>query len=232
MNARLWTIAVMLMALVWTASAFVQPSFTAPSGTNLALQEATSTLEPSPTAAPTPTAVVPSPSPQGSASGDPKEVLLAAFSSALAKIKTYRVQVPTEHREIEVVLPDRFHQLATSNWILIGNTLYMDMEIDGWRVLEVPAVPFFQKVNLGWYPEQITQSLEVKPLGSSQVDNIPSIGYETTVTLENKVLPTKIWFSTVDGLVHRIELGAPDSVQPILFSDFNADIIIEPPQGY
>lgn len=188
-------------------------------------------LPPSSSATPLPTAlpVIPVPTPSGSSPvTDAKQNLLATLQTALSKIKTYRVQVPSEFRLIEVVLPDRFHQLETWDTIWIGNKLYRRIELD-WVRAEVTSVPFFDKANIGWYAAQFAQSPTVTFLGPSTLETLPAVSYQSTVVVGEKTEPVKIWFDTVLGVPLRVDVGVPGASSTILFYDFNAEIKIDPP---
>lgn len=186
--------------------------------------------------APVPSTTVPTPT--LSPTPNIKDALLAAFSTALGKVKTYRVKVAAEQRLIEVVLPDRFHQLESANWFMIGTTLYRSKEEDVpntgqvrliWSKQEVPgSVSFFDKVNLAWYPGQIAHSPQSTLLDPRTIDDTPCVGYLTSIPLDKKPVPAKIWFATQDGLPRQIELGESGEVV-IVFYDWNAPIEINAP---
>ncbi len=173
----------------------------------------------------------------------PKDVFLASFNNALSKIKTYRVRVPEEGRLIEVVLPDRFHQLETDDVVMIGPTYWQNTFGD--KKPQTPGrVPFLDRVNLLWLRDQFANANQMKFLGPSVIDGIQTIGYSTEFDVIRVIPPrtpgptpqiismppqiVKIWFNTTDGLPRRVEYGLPTTAT-VNFYDFNAKIEVNPP---
>lgn len=171
----------------------------------------------------------------------PKDALLAALNTAIGKAKTYRVRVPEEGRFIEVILPDRFHQIEPDGAYLIGQTYYQDSLL---TKRQVTSIPYLDRVSLLWLKGQIGSSAQTKFLGPSVIDGAQTIGYSTEfpvvrisppgtpgatpVILQMPPQIVKVWFNTTDGLPKRVELGAPNSVSAN-FYDYNVNIVINPP---
>jgi hypothetical protein len=193
----------------------------------------TATALPSRTVVPT---VVFTPTPS------PKDMLLAAFTKALANLKTYRVEVPQENRYIAVQLPDRFLQEGADGIVKIGGTMWR-VGLKGWQT-GTGNMPFFDRANINWYKDQFAQSSQVVLLGPGTAEGVACIGYSANFTM-TKVsppktpgatpevsqvpMPVKIWFAATDGFPRRIEMAAPLSLT-INFFDFNENIKIDPPQ--
>lgn len=191
---------------------------------------ATATLTPSPT----PTRLV-SPTPGA------KDNLLSSFTAALSKIKAYRAKVildigrqDSPSRIIEVILPDRFHQIQDTDVRQIGGLVYFNEPFPFTANYGGIWYPF-QRVHLPWYRDQIQQAKEVTLIGRSVIDGQQLVGYQTTVVLQNTNFstrdtqplfseqPMKVWFSTQSGFPVRIEVGQP--LQFInIFYDFNGKI--------
>jgi hypothetical protein len=210
-----------------TATATATPSSTA-TATATPSSTATATL-PQPTATATVT-FTPTP--------NPKDSLLAALSAVLAKIKTYRVEIPEENRVMEYILPDRVRQLQPDPTIKIGPT-YFQFVRGRWSAQNVGVVPYMERANLLWFRDQATLFAQVALLGAGTVDGIPCIGYEATFTVYQVHPPNapqpipssqivKVWFTVRDGLPALIEYGPPTNAS-VYFFDYNALIEINPP---
>lgn len=191
------------------------------------------------TVAVTPTKALPTLSPTPAA----KDLLLAALNGSLPKLKTYRARVPQEGRLVEVVLPDRFHQIENEEIVKIGPTL-MQPGVLRMNVQNVPAYPPFDRLNPIWFRDQIQTAPRGTVLGPTTVDGAPTIGYSVdlpytkitpsktpgaTPEIVTLYLTAKIWVATIDGFPRRIEYGAPIAVSVTLF-DFNAQIEVSPLQ--
>ncbi len=221
-------------------------------GTTVACSSPTLTPTLAPTAMPTATPLpgTPPPAPATTSVRTPtavytltpaaKDLTLAALSSAINKIKTYRVKVPEEGRVIEVVLPDRYHQVEPDEIFRIG-ALYIDMTVD--RRDTIGSVPYMDRVNLLWFRDQVSKSAQSAFLGPATIDGVQCIGYSSVLPLVRIIPPktpgntpelsqlsetVKIWFGTTDGFPRRIEYGPPISVT-VNFYDYNASIEINPP---
>jgi hypothetical protein len=203
----------------------------------------TPTSLPSPTATsipPTPTAVL-SPTRGPSPTPGPKENLLAAYNTALSKIKAYRVKVilnPSRQddpeRIIEVILPDRFRQIQGSDVRQIGNRVYVQEPIQYSGTI-ANLLPQFERVSLPAYRDQISKASQASFIGRSVIDNVQVVGYQTTVKTVGmnasfpdtfgKISeePMKIWFSAADGFPVRMEIGQPVNYIAIYY-DFNGKI--------
>lgn len=187
------------------------------------LPTATRTLFPTVTYTPTPSA---------------KDMLIAAFDSALSKLRTYRAKIPEESREIDVILPDRFAQLGWDPIVKIGGMVYLYDARGNLRVGPADSIPFFDRVNIFWLRDRFAESPQIVLLGPATVENTPCIGYSGSFAL-SKITPSKtpgatpeitqmwqtvkIWFATSDGFPRRVEMGAPVPVT-IIFFDFNVEL--------
>ncbi len=209
---------------------------------------ATPTIPPTATQLPSATRVPPTLTPTATPTQtpppDPKNLLLAAMNSAISKLKTYRVEMVEESRDIEVVLPDRFRQVGWDPIVKIGG-MYYSYDFTG-KVFTRPAgnVSFFDRANLVWFRDQFTQTPKVSALGPTMIGSTPCIGYGASFTaaqvsppktpgatpvVTQIPQPIKIWFGVQDGFPYRIEMGAPLPLT-INFLDFNAQIQIDPLQ--
>jgi hypothetical protein len=172
-------------------------------------------------------------------------MLMAAFNSALSKLRTYRATVPEEGREIDVILPDRFAQVGWDPIVKIGGMLYMYDARGNLRAGPAGSVPFFDRVSIPWLRDRFAESPQIVLLGPTTIENTPCIGYSgsfaVTKTMPSQTpgatpqitqiwQPVKIWFATSDGFPRRVEMGAPVPLT-IIFFDFNVELPpIEPPQ--
>jgi hypothetical protein len=169
-------------------------------------------------------------------------MLLAAFTKALASLKTYRVEIPQENRYIAVQLPDRFVQEGMGGIVKIGDRLWV---ASPWGLrIGSGSTPFFDRANINWYKDQFAQSSQVVLLGPGTAEGVACIGYSANFTMTKAnppktpggtpeisqiPVPVKIWFATVDGYPRRIEIGPPQSLT-INFFDLNDPFTIVPPQ--
>ena len=167
-----------------------------------------------------------------------KDMLSAAFNAALSKIKVYRVKVPEEGREIDVILPDRFAQVVGDPVVKIGGMLYMYDARGNLRAGPVGSVPFFDRASIPWFRERFAESPQIVLLGPATIEGTPCIGYSGTFAVIKIVPPktpgatpettqmaqqVKIWFATSDGFPRRVEMGAPVPLS-IIFYDFNVQM--------
>jgi hypothetical protein len=197
------------------------------------------------TIAATPTRVSPSttppPPPTATATPAPKQQFLNVFNTALSKIKTYRVEITEDVRQIDVVLPDRFRVNSTDFLVRIAQTVYI-YDLNGKvQARYVADIPFIDRSNLIWLRDQFAVAAEHTYLGPGNVDNIPAIGYSLKYPLtkvgsggpgktpEVVFQVIKVWFSVKEGFPLLIEYGAPMPLH-VYFYDFNATIEILPPQ--
>lgn len=195
-----------------------------------------------PSATRVPPTLTPTATPTQTPPPDPKNLLLAAMNLAIPKLKTYRVEMVEEGRDIEVVLPDRFRQVGWDPIVKIGGTYY-SYDFTG-KPFTRPAgnVSFFDRANLIWFRDQFTQTPKVSALGPATIGGVLCIGYGTTFiaaqvsppkspdatpVVTQIAQPIKIWFGVQDGFPRRIEMGAPLPLT-INFLDFNAQIQIDP----
>ncbi|MCI0476338.1 MAG: hypothetical protein L0Y55_08825 [Anaerolineales bacterium] len=171
-----------------------------------------------------------------------KNLVQAAFTKALASLKTYRVEVPQEGRYIAVVLPDRFFQEGADSVIQISGRVWA-ISMNGWRIGS-GSMPYFDRANVNWYQNLFAQSAQVTLLGPGTAENVPCIGYAATMPMMKADPPKtpgatpvvsqvqmqiKLWFATGDGYPRRADFGAPLSLT-VNFFDFNEPIVINPPQ--
>ncbi|MBM3128360.1 MAG: hypothetical protein FJ009_06950 [Chloroflexi bacterium] len=171
-----------------------------------------------------------------------KTQVQAAFTKALASLKTYRIEVPQEGRYIAVVLPDRFWQEGGDTVIKIGGTIWAT-SMTGWR-MGSGTTPYFDRANVNWYKDLFAQSNQVTLLGPGTAEGVPCIGYAATMpmvkadppktpggtpTISQVQMQVKLWFATGDGYPRRADFGAPLSLT-VNFFDFNEPIVINPPQ--
>jgi hypothetical protein len=171
-----------------------------------------------------------------------KSVVQAAFTKALASLKTYRVEVPQENRYIAVVLPDRFLQEGADSVIQISGRVWAT-SMKGWRI-GTGSMPYFERANVNWYKDIFAQSAQVTLLGPGTAEGVPCVGYAATMPMVKSDPPKtpgatpvvsqvqmqiKLWFATGDGYPRRADFGAPLSLT-VNFFDFNEPIIINPPQ--
>ena len=198
-----------------------------------------------PTARPSPTQTA-SPTITFTATPSAKDLLSAAFSSGLSKLKTYRAIETKENRRFEVILPDRFIQFEPSPEIVkIGGTIYMKDWLGGLHTASSSNVPFMDRINVAWLQEQLNQSYPIVLLGPTTVDNspatkdkIPVIAYSTNLPLlrlnqpktpganpeaQKLIQPVKIYFAAANGFPVRVEMGDPNPAT-VIFYDFNAEI--------
>jgi hypothetical protein len=206
--------------------------------TTIATTQSATPQPPTPTQ---PTPLVPAPTQANTPTPDPKDALLAAFTSALSKIKTYRVRVPEEGRLLEVVLPDRTRQTESEPITKIGGNYYQPNLAPGSQ--SVGPVPYMDRVNLLLVKDEISKSSGTSALGPATIDGTTCIGYSTnfvlyrvspprspgaTPVVTQLSQPVKFWIAITDGFPRRIEYGAPELVTANFF-DFNATIEINPP---
>lgn len=172
-------------------------------------------------------------------------MLDAAFNAALSKIKVYRVKVPEEGREIDVILPDRFAIVVGEPMVKIGGMLYLYDARGNLHAGPAGNVPFLDRASIPWFKERFAESPQIVLLGPTTIDGTPCIGYSGTFAVTKIVSPktpgptpvttqmsqqVKIWFAASDGFPRRVEMGAPVPVS-IIFFDFNVQMNpIEPPQ--
>jgi hypothetical protein len=200
---------------------------------------------PLPTTAPLPPALTATPIPTATRTTTPtlvftptrthKDLLSAAFTSALSKIKTYRVKVAEESREIDVILPDRFAQVGWDPIVRIGGTVYMYDARGNLLTGNASNLPFFDRASIPWFKERFAESPQIILLGPTTIDGTPCIGYSGTFAVTKIVAPktpeatpqttqmsqpVKIWFATSDGFPRRVEMGAPVPLS-ITFYDYN-----------
>ncbi len=202
-----------------------------------------------PTATPPPTGTltrVPSPTTTRTATPSAKDMMMATFNTGLAKIKGYRVKIPDEGREVDVLMPDRLLQLGMDPVMMIGRTVYMLDARGNLRVVNMGNMTApLDRANLNWQRDQFAQATQVVAMGPATIDGVPCVGYTATLVTQTKMepvqtpgatpvltkvtAPVKIYFGSQDGFPRKIELGAP-TPSTIIFYDFNQDIApIEPP---
>jgi hypothetical protein len=168
--------------------------------------------------------------------------LLKSLADALAKLRTYRVEVPQENRYIAVQLPDRFLQEGVDSILKIGSTVWVAGP-KGPRASQAGNLPFFDRANLYWYRDQFAQASQVVFLGPGTAENVPCVGYsanfavtkitpsqtpQAAPTVTQIPQPVKIWIATGDGFPRRIDFGPPTSLT-INFFDLNENFTINPP---
>ncbi len=194
-----------------------------------------------PTATPLPLMPTPVPPAPTTTSTNPLAALTKAIR-AWSSVKTFRARltvppVPPGQGQggggvvnIEVVMPDRFHMVGDGNEvILIGSTTYRKIN-NQWQRGEtfIPSPLVDPKVF-----EAFLAAIkpDVKLLGPEVLDGTPTLVYELTTPL----LPaktSKFWIAVSDGLPRKYEETSADnplSKMTIIYSDYNADITINPP---
>jgi len=189
----------------------------------------------------------PASAPAGSAassdpSGDPRQSIMRAFKKQL-DLASYRIKIQTTSSGTgprmtiaEFVAPDRFHWSTDGvEMIVIGPTAYTK---SGGTWTKSPAnlgnlVSSFRDPK---FLEQLSESADVKYLGTDVVDGINAQVYEYSLNnaLGMKMTSSsKSWIRATDGLPLKVEsVGEVNGMKTkslLTYYDFNANIRIEPP---
>lgn len=163
--------------------------------------------------------------------------------AAAQKTKSYSVRVVEEGRNIAVILPDRYYQFQSEIFVKIGPTVYF-YDFLGKVIVRNQPTPFFDRVNLNNLRDQIIQVKQASVLPNLTIDNLPCIGYQTSIVVPhaqppktpgptpqivNVNQPVKVYFTAKDGYVKQMSFGDPNPLT-LIFDEFNEDFVINPLQ--
>ncbi|MBI4790977.1 MAG: hypothetical protein HY782_28440 [Chloroflexi bacterium] len=212
-------------------------------------------VPPTPTAVPTaiPTRVPPTNTPAATntaprpttapavlpTAGNAVDALSKVFKS-WTSVKSFRAKMTiigqptgTTEMNLEVVTPDRFHMTSKQmEIVLIGNTVYLKLG-NTWQKVPLPQGIDLSLADPKKYADEIAASTDVKLVGVETLDGTPTIIYQYTVNIKGppaQKITSKVWVGATDNLPRKVE-SAPTATQKttILFTDYNANITINPP---
>jgi hypothetical protein len=186
-----------------------------------------------------------------SASDKPLDVISKAMHAQLdaksyrANINTSGANATTSTMLIEYAAPDRYHlstQAQTGGrqfsmeYIIIGKDTYMKMNNGAWTKSPVDMSAMISAFRDPKVLDELTKDADVKFVGADTLGGAPMLVYEYTVNnfagMKFKS-DAKTWVAVADGLPRKTESAGEasgiKSKSVITFSDYNADIKIEPP---
>jgi hypothetical protein len=190
------------------------------------------------------------------ASTNPRAELTRAMRAQL-DARSYRARMVSSSSNstestlaLEFVAPDRFHMTrqsklpgkgdSTQEIIVVGNDTFMKMGEGAWRKMPMNMGELITQFRDPKVLEQLTKDADIKFLGPDLLDGSPTLVYQYTLTgeLGKDIKNTaKTWIGATDSLPRKTESEgdfnfAGTSVHTkttVTYSDFNADIKIEPP---
>jgi hypothetical protein len=208
----------------------------APTATPTSINSSTPAASVVPTIAPTPT-LPPTATSTPDSAANPLASLTHAFGGWLSA-KSFRAHVNTTTGKtttdslIEVVMPDRFHFTNKSSEIIkIGNDFYSKTGTT-WRKVTAPQSFDVSFADTRKIQEQLGLSSEQKFVGAEVLDGTPTLLYQyvTIVNSPPNTTTTKVWVGAADGLPRKSEsLSKSGTHTLVLYSDYNANISIDPP---
>lgn len=187
--------------------------------------------------------------------GEPRETLVKAVNAQLGA-KSYRAQMVSSSSngtnstiEMEFVAPDRFHltnqstvngQNMRQETIIVGSNTYMKMGAGSWQKFPVNMGEMIAQFRNPKMVEELSKGAETKFIGPDMVDGSPTWVYQYTINdPQGKGLKStsKTWIGVTDSLPRKTEsegemniMGrAVNTKTSITYTDYNADIKIEPP---
>lgn len=157
--------------------------------------------------------------------------------------KSYRVRMESSYSErnttrvIEFAAPDRYHITSDMDeTIIIGPTTYRRVNNGPWQKFPVDVGSMVNAFRDPKMIDEVRKSTEVKFLGPDALDGTPTLVYQYTMkdALGTGMTSTsKTWLGAADSLPRRSEVEGEINNQKtrsvITYSDYNADIKIEPP---
>ena len=189
----------------------------------------TNTPPPPPTTAP---AVLPT-------AGSAVDALTKIFKG-WASVKSFRAKMTltgpptgTTEMNLQVVTPDRFHLTSQQmEIILIGTTVYLKLG-NTWQKVPLPQGIDLSLANPKTFESQIGASSDVKLVGTEVLNGTPTIVYQYTADIKGppaQKITSKVWVGATDNLPRKIE-SSPSANQKtvIVFTDYNANITVNPP---
>ena len=190
------------------------------------------------------------------AGANPRAELTDAVKAQL-NAKSYRARLDSSSSNgmtgttlIEFVAPDRFHMTQNSQLpgrgnvrqeiIIVGKDTWMRMGDAAWQKFPVDVGQIIAQFRDPKVLDELTQSADIKFVGADTVDGTPALVYEYTIKgeLGKGIKNTaKTWIGVADSLPRKTEtegelefMGKPLKTKTsITYSDYNADIKIEPP---
>ncbi len=239
MLKRVFLFSAALMILAVTGCSLLPGAAPVSTPTNVFVPVPTSVAPPTSTSPPpTPSPVPPTATPNPAA--NPLDALKKVFTG-WGSVKSFRGKsvrttgTTTTESNFEVVLPDRFHVVGkTSEVIIIGQTYYSKVGTK-WTKVPLPQGFDISFADAKKYLEQLNAVTEIKFIGPDVLDGAPMLVYQYTVTgkIQNTSFTTtsKIWVAVSDGLPRRNESTSSltSGKTVTTFSDYNANIVIEPP---
>ncbi len=195
---------------------------------------ATSTA--APTVAPSPAATKAA---APTAAANPLDALTRIFRG-WAGVKTFRAKIvvtpktgASTETDLEVVMPDRFHvKTPQLEAIVIGQTYYVKL-VNQWQKIALPQGIDLNFADIKKLEAELGASTDVKLIGPEVLDGTPTLVYQYTATITTPALLTttsKVWVAVSDQLPRRMESVAQNgTTTTVTYSDYNANITIEPP---
>jgi hypothetical protein len=189
------------------------------------------------------------------AGANPRAELTAAVRAQLAA-KSYRARMVgtgsnglNSTTVVEFVAPDRFHMTQDAEQagrrtrqeiVIVGKDTWMKIGNADWQKFPVDVGQIVTQFRDPKVLDELTRSAEIKYVGPDTLDGAPAEVYEYTLTDvlgKGSRSNAKTWISTTDNLPRKTEndadfnlMGKPVKTQTtVTFSDYNADIKIEPP---
>lgn len=240
MRLRLWTPLLLCLALALASCKSRTESNTAAVGDGRAVNSgsaggAASAL-PAPATADSPVAGSPV-----SPGDDPRQVLVKSMRALLA-VKSFRARMETTAAggrvlvTMEYVAPDRYHMKTdTSEVIIIGQDAYQN-EGGSWQRMQGDVGSFVASFRDPRMVDEISRSAEVKFLGEETLDGERVLVYQYTIdSIQGRPVKStsRTWIGAGDALPRKVdgeaEFNSMKSRTVGTYSDFGADIRIEPP---
>ena len=190
------------------------------------------------------------------ASADPRADVVKAMNGALAA-KSYRTHLVLSSSNGtsmtmvgEFVAPDRYHLTrettlpgrapVTQEMIIIGKNTYSKTASGQWQKYPVDMSDVLSTLRDKKTIDALSKDAEAKFIGPDVLDGAPMLVYQYTLknALGTGVNSTsKTWISAADNLPRKTESESDVSVEgkvtkthtTVTYSDYNADIKIEPP---
>lgn len=199
----------------------------------------TKTVAPTPTQPPPPTSTpTPVPPTVAPTSANPLDALRKVFTG-WGSVKSFRARftrtsgTTTTDGTLEVVLPDHFHFISKqSEVIIIGKTIYLKTGTQ-WQKVALNQGFDFSFADVKKLQEELGVATEVKLIGADVLDGAPMLVYQYTTTIKGPPAITttsKVWVAVSDNLPRKSETtGSTGAKTVTTFSDYNANIVINPP---
>jgi outer membrane lipoprotein-sorting protein len=177
------------------------------------------------------------------AGGSALEAVMKSFRAQM-ELKSYRMRMETTTPQLgtrvvnaEFVAPDRLRWIADEQEMIVTGSVGYMRQRGVWTKAPIDVATLISSIREPKVIEEISRSADVKLLGNDVVDGTPVQVYQYTLrnAPAGSEAVSKSWVRASDGLPLKVETeGNVQGVRSktvVTYSDFNADIRIEPPPG-